>query len=265
VIEVSPWRASFADLDQEWWSIVGTPHSQVPVGDWGLVFDELNSEERRLRADGQWVSGHSDLMHIGRVAGDELTHSNIVAWLLKPTGRHGFGDRLLAALMAYGWPDKQEPETDGAVVDREVSRRNRITGAVRIADVVVHMGPTTLVIENKVGSKESAWQCEDLYQIWFEPGADVRFLLLTPKGEVPKETKTQAAADAWRKLSYPSLAGWLNEKLNERSNEILPTSPRSLAQRTLARMTVEQYVATIRESYGLSAFSVGVGGGSVSE
>jgi hypothetical protein len=264
-MEPSAWVATFADLDQEWRSVVGIPRPQVPVGGWESRIDELGNEERALRAAGQWVSGHSDLMHIGRVAGDELTHSNIVAWLLKPTGRHGFGDRLLAALMTQGWPDKHEADTDRAVVEREVSRRDRITGAVRIADVVVSMGPATLVIENKVGSKESPWQCEDLYQIWFEPGADIRFLLLTPTGQAPLETKTQAAANAWRKLSYPSLACWLNEELNERSNETLKTSPQSLAQRTLARMTVEQYVATIRESYGISPFSVGVGGGTISE
>jgi hypothetical protein len=265
VIEVSEWCATFADLDQEWRSVVGTPRSQVPVGDWDRLFDTLRNEERRLTADGLWVSGHADLLHVGRVADDELTHSNIVAWLLKPTSPHGLGDRLLAALMAHGWPADREVETDGAVVEREVLRRNPITGVVRIADVVVTMGPTTLVIENKVGSKESLWQCEDLYQIWLNPGADVRFLLLTPTGQVPKETKTQAAADAWRTLSYPALAAWLSDTLNQTSNDKLPTSTRSRTRLALARMTVEQYVATIRESYHTSPFRVGVGGGNVSE
>ena len=253
------WASTFTNLEQEWRSVAGRGRREPSLEDWTRLFGQFEFGQRSLKARGLWVSGYSDLMHVGRVADDELTHSNMVAWFLNPAGRHGFGDSLLRAILEEGWVGSGEVRTEGALVRREV------TEGTRRADVVVYMGPTTLVIENKVGSKESPWQCEDLYQLWFEPEADVRFLLLTPKGQTPREVKTQAAVDAWRRLSYPSLAGWLNDKLNEKPDEDLPRSSRSLAQRTLARMTVQQYIATIRESYGIGPFSVGVGGGSVRE
>jgi len=67
------------------------------------------------------------------------------------------------------------------------------------------------VIENKVWSAESEAQCEDLYQLWSDGVADVRFLLLTLDGHPPRQTKTRAAAEAWRSMSYRSLAALVAE------------------------------------------------------
>jgi hypothetical protein len=246
-MDIGGWTSAFADLEQEWRSIAGERRSELSVEDWARLFEELKTEQGRLKGDGRWVSGHADLMHLAGVADLEVSHSNIVAWLLNPAGRHGFSDRLLRAILEDGWRDSDVPSTASAVVEREVPDGSRI------ADIVIYMGPTTLVIENKVLSDESKWQCEDLYQIWSGRGKDVRFLLLTRDGHPPRETQTQAAADTWRRLSYPSLAGWLHENL--------PTPPQSLAQKT-----VEQYVETIRLTCrGRQKFHVEVGGGHVSE
>ena len=247
MIDMDGWRSGFTELTEEWRSVVGPRIEESPVADWPRLFDQLRTEQRRLTADGLWVSGHSDLMHLARVADGELTHSNVLAWLLNPAGRHRLGDRLLVALMAEGWPGFPVPQTDGALVEREVPRGGRI------ADVVIYMGPTTLVIENKVWAQESRRQCEDLYELWLDSGPDVRYLLLTPDGHPPRETRSEAAAGAWRSLSYPSLAGWLSGNI--------PTSPQFLAQKT-----VEQYVATLRETWrGVRPFRIGVGGGHVGE
>jgi PD-(D/E)XK nuclease superfamily len=246
-MDMGGWASVFTDLSQEWRSVVGSAIEESPVEDWPRLFEQFTAEQGRLKANGLWVSGHSDLMHLARVADGELTHSNLVAWLLDPAGRHRFGDRLLVALMAEGWPNLPMPQTDGAVVEREVPRGGRI------ADIVIYAGQTTLVIENKVWAPESPRQCDDLYEIWLDFGPDVRYLLLTPDGHPPRETRSQAAADAWRSMSYASLACWLTENL--------PPSPQSLAQKT-----VEQYVATIRETWrGTRPFRIGVGGGNVGE
>jgi hypothetical protein len=240
------WAAAYTDLAEAWRSIVGARQPRVSVESWGPRYSELIAEQRRLKSEGLWVSGRSDLMHLARVADGELAHSNLVAWLLNPSGRHGFGDRLLRALMTAGWPGAAMPDTDGAVIEREVTR------GTRIADIVAYMGETTLVIENKVWSDESPRQCEDLHQLWLDHGPDVRFLLLTLNGHPPRETHSRAAADAWRSLAYPALAGWLRENL--------PSPPGSVAQRS-----VEQYIATIRETCRtLRPFTVGIAGGNVS-
>jgi len=238
---------TFADLVEDWRAIVGRRGEEPPVEVWERTFEQLKTAQRRLVADGVWVSGYFDLMHLARVADRELAHSNMVAWLLDPAGRHRLGDRLLTALMEEGWRVLRMPQTDGALVEREV-----VLGG-RIADVVVYMGPVTLVIENKVWAQESLRQCEDLYQIWSDSdyGSDVRFLLLTLDGHPPRETTSEAAASAWRSLAYPSLGGWLNANL--------PASPQSIGERT-----VEQYVSTIRETCrGTRPLEIRIGGGKV--
>jgi hypothetical protein len=156
------------------------------------------------------------LLHVARVANGELVHSNVIAWLLDPTARHGMGAALLAKILSVGWPDVASPDPARATVGREVIRE------FRIADIVVTAGPTTVVIENKVWSDESDRQCEDLYEIWSDGVSDVRFLLLTLDGHAPRQTKSQAAADAWRSLSYASLVSWLSER-----SSLPTTSPKS--------------------------------------
>jgi hypothetical protein len=241
------WPAAFADLAEQWRGIAGSPLPPTSVQSWEERYDQLIAQQRQLKNRGLWVSGPSDLMHLARVADGELAHSNLVAWLLNPAGRHGFGDRLLRALLAAGWPDANIPDTNGAVIEREVPR------GARIADVVVYLGDTTFVIENKVWSDESPRQCEDLYQLWLDNSTDVRFLLLTLDGHAPRESHTKEAAEAWRTLSYPALGGWLLANL--------PGPPLSVAQ-----SSVEQYMATIRETCRtLRPFSVGIGGGNVDE
>jgi hypothetical protein len=79
---------------------------------------------------------------------DELSHSRVLAWLLQPTGRHGLGASVLERILRAGWPDLPIPDLGMAVVRREVPRDD-LLGATR-ADVVVTMGATVLVIENKV-------------------------------------------------------------------------------------------------------------------
>jgi hypothetical protein len=91
------------------------------------------------------------------------------------------------------------------MLTREESR-----GGTR-ADIVVRFGVTTLIIENKVYSPESDRQCEGLYGTWQDAGPDVRYLLLSLNGQPPRTTHSQAAADAWRSISYAALGQRLEE------------------------------------------------------
>jgi hypothetical protein len=186
----------------------------------------MRAQEEALRADGRWLSGASDLLRIARVVDSELVHSNIVAWLLDPASRHGLGDRLLARILQAGWPDAERPLASRARIEREVVREHRI------ADIVITAGRTTLVIENKVWSDESEAQCEDLYLLWSDGVSDVRFLLLTLDGHAPRQTKSRAAAEAWRSLSYRSLAALVAELSAQQ-----PT--------TVGALAVLQYLASL--------------------
>jgi hypothetical protein len=239
------WTEQLRWLQADWLAIVGGRTPPADVDTWDLAMERLRSHEDGLRYSGQWISGFSDLLHIARVSDGELVHSNVVAWLLTPTARHGLGGALLRAILEAGWPSAPVPNTVRAVVEREVTRE------YRIADIVVTMGATRLVIENKVWSDESDRQCEDLFELWSDGVSDVRFLLLTLDGHPPRQTRTLAAADAWRSLSYGALVSWLDATV--------PTMPS-----TWARSSIEQYLMSLRHLVRVQLpFEIATGGGSV--
>jgi len=219
----------------------------VVIDEWPATLERLQADEDTMRDAGMWISGYSDLLHIAKVSEGELVHSNVVAWLLTPTARHGLGGALLRAILEAGWPGLPVPNTARAIVEREVTRD------YRIADIVITMGQTRVVIENKVWSDESDCQCEDLYQLWSDGVSDVRFLLLTLDGHPPRQTRTRSAADAWRSLSYASLVAWLDAAL-------------PAMRRTAGRSTIEQYLMALRYLVrSLRPFEVAIGGGFVSD
>ena len=220
----------FTQVDAEW-QAVGRLRAEGAVGIWEHELAELAAIQRSLEVDGRWVSGPSDLMSVIGRAGDELTHSAVLAWLLAPSARHGFGAQLLARIAEQLWPD--EPLPIGPVVtEREVGDH---VGAGTRADVLVWIGSEALlVIENKVYAPEGIDQAERLYKAWSGKRADVRFVFLTRSGSAPASVRSSEARLAWRALSYHALASHIGNLLDERLADDLATS------------TVRQYLATIR-------------------
>jgi len=224
---VTAWGAELDRTESEWLSVTAAARTPESVTGFWTELDRVLAEERQLRRQREWVSGPDDLLHIARAADDELLHSNVIAWLLTADGRHQLGDRLLRDLLAEGWPGAV-PDTLHAVVEREVVR------GPRRADIIVTMGPVSLVIENKMWSDESEMQCQDLYDMWLDHAPDVRFLLLSPDGRLPRTAKSDDAVAAWRAISYGSLASWLEAAIDG-------------APMSLARLSAEQYVASLRK------------------
>ena len=244
---VELWHQRASDLAVRWRAIVPSRSHPTDVARWRASFETLSATEELLRASGQWVSGPIDLLHIARVANGELVHSNVVAWLLDPTARHRLGASLLSAILDAGWPTVPYHGAARARVEREVTRSHRI------ADIVATFGTTTLVIENKVWSDESELQCEDLYQLWNDGVSDVRFLLLTLDGHPPTQTRSREAAEAWRSVSYASLATWLESRTRN-----------SLADG--AEMAARQYALSLRKLVPERRdFAVSIGKGFVDE
>src|SRR4051812_12000136 len=101
------------------WAALGAP-SEGPTGieSWRDAYSQMRDQEEDLRSTGRWVSGPSDLLRVARVVDDELVHSNVVAWLLDPTARHGLGDQVLGRILAAGWPYAEQPVSSRARVDR---------------------------------------------------------------------------------------------------------------------------------------------------
>jgi len=237
------WTRDVVLLANEWASITSR-RTNVDVGAWTDAMSGMRAEQGRLIRDGRWVSGHADLMTVIGRHRDELAHSNVVAWLLTPTGRHGLGTQVLRRILEAGWPDRPVPSCDSAIVEREVP-----LGSSR-ADVVAYLEDFTLVIENKVDAIESVDQCEILYRLWSRDRGDVRFLLLSTTGRPPASTRSQVAADAWRAMSYRSLRALVAASDKGSTGE--------------GRPAVSEYMTTLNRLYPSAAsFAVTIGGGHV--
>ena len=231
----------------EWRAAVAS--RRVDVEAWERLASECAREQADLVSRGMWVSGPSDLMTVLGAQRNELAHSNVVAWLLSPAGRHALGNRLLLRLLEEGWSGPAFPSPPGevVVVDREI-----VTGTRR-ADVVVRVDGVILVIENKVDAPESPGQCEDLYRLWLGAGPDVRFLLLSPSGRPPQSTRSAEAAEAWRSMSYRSLVAAL---------ELVAEHP----GRGGSSAALRQYASTLVRAFPRrESFSITVGGGHIDD
>lgn len=232
------WAHQYDELSHEWSMLVGTRLITDPET-WDRRFRELRGEHQELVNSGLWVSGPEDLLSVIGRRGDELIHSAVIAWLMTPTARHGHGSRILDAMVRFAWPDDPRP-TGPVVVRREVPMESVITGDQARADIVVNIGDSILVIENKVWAVEGPRQCERLYRTWVDEATDVRWLLLSPHGRPPRTTETPEALEAWGCLSYPILAGFVAEALRLSAG----------AAGSIGRQTARQYLTTLVATFG---------------
>jgi hypothetical protein len=223
----------FTQLSAEWRSTVKLLTPAEPR------FAAMKAEASEMKTAGHWVSGPDDLLSILGRHRDELFHSRILAWLLKPTGRHGLGDRFLRAFLASAWPG--ESLADGGAVQVEIERSNAGVSAATDevlgarADLVLRLESVVIVIENKLDAGEQEAQCERLYWSWAGEPTDVRWLFLTPNGRPPVTATSDAARAAWRVLSYAEVRRALATVLGASADSPFETG----------RSSALQYLATL--------------------
>lgn len=134
-----------------------------------------------------------NLFSVLRIERAEIRHSNVLAWLLTPGESHGFGDAFLrryisTLLMENGFPDVSLTAAKAELMtfrDVEVMREwNNIDILV-----VSRSEKWFLLIENKIGSKESSHQlekCQKKASTAF-PFCQELLVLLTVDGNEPSE------------------------------------------------------------------------------
>ena len=204
------------------------------LADWHVAMSEMRREHDRLVAGGLWVTGPSDFLGIVGLARDENTHSRMLAWLLKPTNRHGLGSALVRRLVEHCTGNPMP--APAAVREVTFSRwRND-----READIVVRGEDFTLVIENKVDAPEQPRQCDDLYAN-FKDETESLFIFLTPNSRKPRTATSPCARHAFKTLSWQKLRGMIETALTE-------SQPASGSAE--AGDVVENYVRTLREQFG---------------
>jgi PD-(D/E)XK nuclease superfamily len=179
-------------------------------------FRALKAGADEIIRSGRWVSGPDDLMSVLGRQRDEVMHSRVIAWLLRPTGRHGLGSRFLDAVVSHVWPDEEPLRSVLVTVETETTRSAADdAGEAREAraDIVIYGDSSTIVIENKVDAGEGIDQCERLYWSWADQPTETRWLFLSPTGRAPVTATSAAARSAWRTISYAELRGLLEKVL----------------------------------------------------
>lgn len=220
----------FGAVRDEWLALVGAVAAGRVEG-WEARFAVAKAERDQLVGERRWVGGPGDLLGVLGLQRWELSHSAVVAWLLSPWGRHLLGRALLRKLLEHCFGEGDYGPLDGARPMREVARPQCQ------ADIVVEAEGFTLVIENKVDADEGPRQCQRIYDDFCEDPNPL-FLFLSPGGDEPCTTETDAAKEAWKTLSYRCFADLLEGVLP-------PDGPHDPAG-----WTVHNYLMTLRREFG---------------
>ena len=233
VDRVRSWDAHIRAMEREWDEVLVRQTKALLAG-WHEAISEMQAQQDHLVSDGLWVTGPTDFLDIIGQARDENTHSRMLEWLLKPTGRHGLGGGFVRQLVE---------RCTGKPVPAPLAVR-KVAFSVwrndREADLVVWSENFTLVIENKVDADEQPSQCEDLYRNFKNENAPL-FLFLTPDGRKPHTAATADAQRAFHALSWPEVRVMLETALSE---------SRPAAGVATAVDVVRNYLRTLREQFG---------------
>ncbi|WP_438014175.1 PD-(D/E)XK nuclease family protein [Sorangium sp. So ce315] len=222
-----------AGLAAEWRAIVAREQENrvAQVAAWDAKLAELRAEQEALLRGGHWVGGPDDLLSILGQSRQERYHSTLLAWLLDPQGRHGFGAGFLEALLRRCTADPPSAALNRARPALEVS-----LGDAR-ADVVVAGPGLCLVLENKIDAREQPQQCDRLYESFcHEPGA--LFVFLSPSGRAPV-TATGGAREAFTPMSYADIAAMLRDALASAPGKGATARGREAASNYLATLERE--------------------------
>lgn len=157
-------------------------------------------------------------MDFGRL---ETAHTRTLAWLLSPHGEHGFGDRLLGALLRHLAPEEPLEKLNVDLVASEVPIDGRTDDEYGRLDVLAkgqwHSAQTNtvrwvLAIEAKIDAHEGFEQLAK-YEAWLDREArcDRTFRILLTKDGCPAETANQH----WHQLSFLDLVKIFRQAMSE--------------------------------------------------
>lgn len=201
---VEAWQAGIDDLEVAWGEIAASS-SEVPG--WVAAIAELRIRHLELVQDGHWRSGPADFLSVLGQRHRETYHSSAIAWLARPEGHHGLGDRFLRNLLA---------ECGSTAVDllddqpnSPVHVRTEVTMGDCRADIIVTTALGRLLIENKTGAPESPNQLQTYHDL-FDDGV-TRFAFLSPKGRAP--VSAGDTIDAWMCISYAQVRDALRSSI----------------------------------------------------
>jgi hypothetical protein len=171
------------------------------VDGWEAEFEALLDEETRLRKEGRWLRGPSDLLGVVGRRRSELTHTAALAWLLDPIGAHGLGTEPLAGFLRL--IGDEAPDDDVLSWCRPA---REVTIDDTRADLVIDGPGLRIVVEVKVDAGEGEQQTERLVDHFDEEGA--RFVFLTRSRAMPVNTGEHL--DRWCAIAWADVLAMLD-------------------------------------------------------
>ena len=235
------WEDELLEMEREWKEIRQRKQAS-DMTRWKKQVAEMKHAYQALVSRGLWVSGPADFLSIINRAEDERTHSRILAWLLTPTGRHGFRNLILMGLLQHydakhGDAEAMQAQSIAPAADLLYNVECSCWRNGREADIVVWGTDFTLVVEMKVNAGEPPTQCDDLYTNF--NGQRARFLFLTRDGRKPTTATTAESQRAFETVSWPQVRRIIEVALNNAVSKKEGSVP-----------IVENYVLTLRERFG---------------
>ena len=106
--------------------------AQEVSSEWSTALPAMESEFQQLITQGDWQRGPEDIFSIIGLERNEVRHSAMMAWLLDPLGRHGFGTALLEAILEECFPATKLRVRGTTTIVCEVARGDTRAGHHRL-------------------------------------------------------------------------------------------------------------------------------------
>ena len=186
------------------------------------------------------LSREFDALGFLGLSGKEETHSNVLAWLLRPHENHGAGDYFLKNfLVATGAATSQEVES-GDWSETTVRREwpNVVDGKPGRLDILIlnQKERFACAIENKISSPEDFGQLTRYRKALEEryPNLCRRYLFLSPGGTLPRRCEDRKS---WTPADYGKVLDAVEATLRE-----------GMDQEGHASAFLRQYITTLRRN-----------------
>jgi len=180
-----------------------------------------------------------NLFNILRIEKAEIRHSNILAWLMTPNGSHGLGDTFLRRFISRLLIENDQIPIKLTPAQVELIKFNdiEVMREWNNIDILVRSQQERwcLLIENKIGSKESKGQLDKYINIVKKdmPKFQIIPVLLTLEGDEPSD---EGASAGYIPLSHTHVLDVADRIVKQNSSRI-PSD---------ARILIDHYLVILR-------------------
>jgi hypothetical protein len=203
--DVAGWREQIQPLLRQWDELRPPPSPPWSEPDARVKMRQMQEAQRRLGEQGLWLGGDRNLLQVLGMSRDELAHTRLLAWLVRPDGYHRAGRAALLALGAAALsPDNLLSGSVHVALEEQrptVDPRDGEPPTTR-ADLVVRTLRATLLIEAKLDALEQPSQLDRLRRTWAgEVGLHVLLVGRSSHQQVTSMDGGRWPATSWAKLA----------------------------------------------------------------